>query len=384
MKRSFAMLTSIVSPQLLPLGAAIAKQANCSSFGYYAVGHMSDLRRKLGWRDSDERRWVRTKPDGQSYQDFVRENGFEDVDVLLLTLRDYKLIRLRAERGLCTWYMSERWFKPPLGMWRLLSPRYFVMAYRMARLIVSGRLRGLPTGVYAARDMARLCGLISGDLRCLFRAPKISYEHITGGSVMLGDGSSGARYGLPNMRMWAYYVDGTRSANACLGVKVMWVGRFLQWKHVEDIIRACIIAQVPLDLYGAGPAKAGLEKRFSQESLVSFHGSLNADEVREQMRQHSIYVLSSDAYEGWGVVINEAMLEGMAVVGSRAAGAPPTMIEDGVNGLLFEPRDVKGLAACLKMLKNDEYRRRLALAGQSSIRANWVPDRAAEFLVACT
>lgn len=381
MKRSFAILTNVVSPHMVPLGGLIANQAECASFGYFAVGHITAIRQKIGWRDKNCPVWVKIKSDGMSYQEFVRENGLLDVDVLLLTLRDYELVKMRAARGLRTWFIFERWFKPPLGMWRLLSPRFLLMAIRMVRLILSGRLMGLPIGIYAAQDMARLCGLLTGDLRCLLRAPKIAFERTTGGAMMLRDGRTGTRYGLPNMRMWAYYVEGAELTHHRAEVRAMWVGRFLAWKHVEDVIQACIMAGISLDLYGVGPEKERIEKMFSREPLIAFHGPLNAVEVREQMQQHAIYVLASDAYEGWGVVVNEAMLEGMAVVGSIAAGSPATLIDDGVNGLLFKARDVKGLAACLEKLKDDGYRRRLALAGQSSIRANWVPDCAADFLL---
>ena len=59
--------------------------------------------------------------------------------------------------------------------------------------------------------MARLCGLMHGDLRCLFRAPKLDFERRPGGRVWLSGGvkSGGVeelRSCIEKMRMWGYFV----------------------------------------------------------------------------------------------------------------------------------------------------------------------------------
>ena len=46
------------------------------------------------------------------------------------------------------------------------------------------------------------------------------------------------------------------------------------------------------------------------------------------MREHDVYVLSSNAYEGWGTVVSEALEEGMKVVGTYEAGASATMLPE--------------------------------------------------------
>jgi hypothetical protein len=44
------------------------------------------------------------------------------------------------------------------------------------------------------------------------------------------------------------------------------------------------------------------------------------------MRNHDVYVLSSNAQEGWGATLNEALEEGMKVIGTYEAGASATML----------------------------------------------------------
>lgn len=100
------------------------------------------------------------------------------------------------------------------------------------------------------------------------------------------------------------------------------------------------------------------------------------------MRQSHVYVLASNGYEGWGVVITEAMMEGCAVVASRAAGVAATLLRDGENGLLFDPGDWQALASRLCRLRDDErLRLRLAISGQREIASTWSPQVGGERLV---
>ena len=51
-------------------------------------------------------------------------------------------------------------------------------------------------------------------------------------------------------------------------------------------------------------------------------------DVRKLMREHDIYVLSSNAYEGWGAVVSEALEEGVKVVGTYEAGSSTTILPE--------------------------------------------------------
>ncbi len=76
-----------------------------------------------------------------------------------------------------------------------------------------------------------------------------------------------------------------------------------------------------------------------------------------------VIVLTTYA-ETFGLVLIEGMKCGVPVIGSNAGGVPE-IIEHDVTGLLYEPGDAAGLAACLKRLADDPaLRKRLARAGQ--------------------
>jgi glycosyltransferase involved in cell wall biosynthesis len=68
--------------------------------------------------------------------------------------------------------------------------------------------------------------------------------------------------------------------------------------------------------------------------------------------------------EAFGIVVVEAMAAGLPVVAARAA-ALPEIVQDGVTGLLVEPRDPATIAAALAQLLDDvELRASMGAAGR--------------------
>jgi glycosyltransferase involved in cell wall biosynthesis len=81
----------------------------------------------------------------------------------------------------------------------------------------------------------------------------------------------------------------------------------------------------------------------------------------------SIYVLSS-RYEGWGLVMVEAMSQGCATVACDFRGRQAEAITDGVNGLLCETDSADAIAEKIKLLiEDDGLRHRLQLAAPQSV-----------------
>lgn len=80
------------------------------------------------------------------------------------------------------------------------------------------------------------------------------------------------------------------------------------------------------------------------------------DEVMRQYRSHDVLVACS-TYEGFGMVIVEAMSQRLPVV-ATPVGCAPTVIRDGENGVLVPPRDPAALAAALRRLLADAAARR--------------------------
>lgn len=343
---TIALLTNIISPHQLPLANEVASVIGEENFHYVYSEPFHKERINLGWDGDNYPCWCSCK----------EENGaaLNSADLVYGGERDVDLFERRGQLGRKTFYASERWFKPRIGFFRLLCPVYFKMALRFVKLMqdCKNNFYYYPQGIHAARDMARLCGLFGGDLRCLVRAPELEFNRKPGGKIWLKNGRAGNRYCLDKMRMWGYFVEpskfkGVRDVkltdnhDPLTTIKVLWVGRLLKLKRVDTIIRAVgeltrssssnsnsnSNFHIQLDIYGSGPEENRLKKQATKYGdVIKFHPPVPIAEVRKLMREHDVYVLASNAYEGWGSVVSEALEEGMRVVGTHEAGASATIL----------------------------------------------------------
>ena len=374
---TFALYAITVSPHQLPLAREIVSRLGADNYRYIYTDQLPPERVNLGWGDAGAP-WL------MQYSSPGAAEWLRDADVVMMQHhRDWNLLEDRLSRGKTCLYPSERWFKPCLGMLRLLWPRYFMMARRFVRMLEKyDRLLYLPQGIHAARDMARLCGLMHGDLRCVFRAPKLEFARQPGGRIFLTQSSReaekqrGSKYCLEKMRMWGYFVEKQLAVSGRSGddavklttpplphsptLKVLWVGRFLDWKRVDTIIRAMkslVVSRqslgvsgtrISLDVYGTGPEEERLKKMAKgYEDVIRFHRPVPIGEVRKLMREHDVYVLASDAHEGWGAVVSEALEEWMKVIGTYEAGSSATMLP---KERLFHAGDWRALANLLQRI----------------------------------
>jgi glycosyltransferase involved in cell wall biosynthesis len=351
-------VTNLVSPHQLPLARQLAAGVGESNFRLAATLPMTVAMGKRGWRNDEAFPWILLAGENESHRaEFAQ--WWDDADVVLSGNRNVVGFADRMRRKKLTFYASERWWKPPLGMARLLHPRFSWMAYQFCRLAQSPCFHYLPMGGYAATDMRWIAA---------FQGRTWDWGYFTA---------------VPDPLPKCLACDGT--------LRILWAGRMLAWKRVDTLIRAFAVlvgqkTKTHLTLIGDGPCRRELERltlKLGLANNVEFHASMLAGQVREQMRKAHVYVLPSNAYEGWGAVLNEAMSEGCAAVASDGAGAAKTMLRHGENGLLFTLGDHRGLAELLVQLSADELLRlRLAKAGQKTISDCWSPDVAAERFLA--
>ncbi len=388
-----ALLTNIVSPHQLPLARALVAHIGDANYRYVYTEAVHGERIRMGWGGSATESWcVR----GTAEDLFLRE-----ADVVYTEERALEMIERRSMVGLKTFYVSERWFKPRVGALRLLGSSYFCMVRRFLKALKAPTMMLLPQGIHAARDFARLMGLFVGDLRCLFRAPKVAFESRPGGVVVslrqaIASGVLDAeavafakRHGFvripethwgtlkptgfyAKMRLWGYFVAPGQDRlphSTKRPLCVLWVGRMLRWKCVDTLIGAVKdLSNVTLDLYGHGPEEVRLRKLAAGAKNIRFHDFVPVEQIRELMRAHDVYALPSNGYEGWGAVVSEALEEGMAVVGSIEGGASATLLPP---ESLYPAGDV---AALRRILEN--------LQLESGHIGLWTAEKAAEAFLA--
>lgn len=121
-------------------------------------------------------------------------------------------------------------------------------------------------------------------------------------------------------------------------------------------------------LVGDGPSRPFLEKMIKDLRLqdeVSLTGVIK--DVAAQLAKADLFVLPS-RYEGFGIVILEAMASGLPVIVSNIEG-PAEVVEDGKDGLHFQSGDARDLADKIEtLLANQEMRKHFAEASLLRVR----------------
>jgi teichuronic acid biosynthesis glycosyltransferase TuaC len=155
---------------------------------------------------------------------------------------------------------------------------------------------------------------------------------------------------------------------------VLCVGNLIPTKGHEPLLRAFAAVQsefqvLSLEVVGDGPERFRLEKLaggLGVAGKVHFRGRQSRRQVADTMRRATIFALPS-RYEGLGCVYLEAMAAGKPVIACRGQGIDE-VIENGVNGFLIEPENVKELSTTLtELLRQTDLRRRVGEAARLAI-----------------
>ena len=145
--------------------------------------------------------------------------------------------------------------------------------------------------------------------------------------------------------------------------RVLAAGRFEYQKGYDMLIEAfaAVHAEHPdwrLRICGEGKLRPQLEQAVAEHGL---NGSVElpgpSDRLPAEMEEASIYALSS-RFEGFPLVLLEAMGKGMGVVAFDCPTGPRDIIDDRRNGIIVPPKDPAAFATGLAALIEDEELRR--------------------------
>ena len=167
---------------------------------------------------------------------------------------------------------------------------------------------------------------------------------------------------------------------------ILYAGRLEEEKGVPYLIRAfgkLHLSESILLLVGDGREKEHLQRLardMGVESNIRFWGYVSPEEMTSYYALSHVLVLPSistpRAKEPWGLVVNEAMNQGLPVISTEAVGAAAGgLIQDGVNGFIVAERDSDLLAASLfRILTDPELRDRMSQNARKTV-ADWNNER---------
>jgi glycosyltransferase involved in cell wall biosynthesis len=157
---------------------------------------------------------------------------------------------------------------------------------------------------------------------------------------------------------------------------ILFVGRLEIQKSVDTLIRAIKglegdIKDFRLVIVGDGSLRSALEKLVVELNLsdnISFEGV--TAQVEKYFKASDVFVLPS-VFEGFGIVILEAFRASVPVIATNIEG-PRELIQNNVNGLLFEPRDSQTLTRqILELFRSIDRRNFIGENGFKSYKNNF-------------
>ena len=155
-------------------------------------------------------------------------------------------------------------------------------------------------------------------------------------------------------------------SKSCLSQnRIISIGRYAYDKGNDLLLQAWTIIQTKcsdwtLDIYGNGD-RTLYQNQMLELGIVPDHCHLfgPTSDVKHEYLNSSIFVLPS-RFEGFGLVLIEAMACGVPVVSFDCENGPRSIITDGVDGFLISPFDVETFAEKVVLLmKNENLRREM-------------------------
>lgn len=156
-------------------------------------------------------------------------------------------------------------------------------------------------------------------------------------------------------------IEQPRHLSTCKNKTVMAVGRLVPQKNFESLLRAWRIVEDKhedwrLKIWGEGVLKESLIELIERLALKNVDMMGFSSQIIDKYCEASLLAVTS-RFEGFAMMILEAMSSGLPIVSYDCPCGPSDLIEDGVNGFLVASGDERTLAARIcRVIDNCEER----------------------------
>jgi glycosyltransferase involved in cell wall biosynthesis len=171
---------------------------------------------------------------------------------------------------------------------------------------------------------------------------------------------------------------------AAESVVFLYVGRLELYKGVSELAQAfaqlpCAYTEIALLWVGDGSMRKDIEKSAGADPRIGFTGRLAGKALLDAYVVADVLVLPSRS-ESWGLVVNEAMACGLAVIATERVGCVDDLVLDGKTGLLVPAESVQALIEAMTALHHAPLLREKMRRNARSLIADWTIQKEAQIM----
>lgn len=315
-----------------PFCEEMIKLVGVGNFHFVATTKMDANRVEMGFENMNETKpyVIRAYNGKQEWNEALQLA--RDSDVVIFGSAPVEFCDERMKLNKLTFRYNERLLKK--AYWRALDPRMIKMVYHKFSKYRNKNLYVLCASAYTKSDIG-LYGFPRD--KCY----KWGYFPV-----------------IPSFENYKELEKEKKQARLDKKASLLWVARLVKLKHPElPVLMAKELKKegysFHLTMIGSGELENELKQMIVRDGLsecISLVGSLPHEQVINEMKKSDIFLFTSSRHEGWGAVMNEAMSCGCAVVANREIGSVPFLVQNKVNGMIYNKNSLNQLIRCVKEL----------------------------------
>ena len=122
-------------------------------------------------------------------------------------------------------------------------------------------------------------------------------------------------------------------------INFLYVGQMIERKNILNLINAFKLIKnenITLTLIGDGSQKNIIKSKIKNDKRIKIKNFKNDNKLQKFFMHSDVFVLPSK-YDGWGVVITEAMAYNNSIITTSTSGVSKDLIKNKFNGKIVDP-----------------------------------------------